>query len=147
MGLNEQISHTEKSQIIYVATPPSRRSTTVTSYMWAVHSDFLPMSTVWKATARKDKFTMEQTDTTSRQVNINSDKFILVVCALHTKWLERQFGIPPQNAFSQSNHEKNSTQIATQGHSTKYLTSTIQKCQSSKPEKVTARGSLRKYED
>ena len=71
---------------------------------------------------------MEQTDTTSHQANINSDKFILVVCALHTKWLERQFGILPQNAFSQSNHEKNSTQVATQGHSTKYLTSTIQKC-------------------
>ena len=90
---------------------------------------------------------MEQIDTTSSQVNINSDQFILVVCALHSKWLERQFGIPPQNAFSQSTHEKNSTQTATEGHSTKYLSSTIQNCQLSKPEKVTVQGSLRKYED
>lgn len=39
-------------------------------------------------------------------------------------------GLPPRTyPAPQSNHEKNIRQIPTEGHSTKYLTSTSQNCQ------------------
>lgn len=48
MGKKRQISQTEEFQIIDIDILPLKRTVTLTSYMWAVHSDFFPKSTACK---------------------------------------------------------------------------------------------------
>lgn len=72
MGKKRQISQAEEFQIIYIDSLPLKRNITLTSYMWAVHSDFFPKSTACKG-EKCINFIMERPDNhyLSRMIKVN----------------------------------------------------------------------------
>lgn len=116
MEKNRQISCAE-SQIIYMDNLPSRR-VSVTLLMWAVHSDFLPKSPVWKG--GKQSTTSQRgnlTNTTSARRSRSTST--ATSCQQNEKKRNRfqQRGIPqtPARASSkQSSHQntKKSKQLS-----------------------------------
>lgn len=65
------------------------------------------------------------------KITVNHDKSCWqhVLLMRHEKMELSLCGFPHQDTQSQSNHEKSSRQVPTDGQSTKYLTSSPQNCQ------------------